>query len=132
MQKKHFLCLLMLATSFALCGCRAPSPPQSPPAPERHPEWTVPLSPEQARNWSPRQAKAVLIAMTAVQQESKNGGYPPPDMMEIRPQVTPTGYDVYVQFAGAYIDGKPVGIPGGFVVVSINADWKVTRIIGGA
>ena len=59
-------------------------------------------------------------------------GRPAPDIMEFRVEAVPSGWSVYVQYVGAYVDGKPIAMPGGFAVVYIDSDWKVARIVGGA
>ena len=118
--------VLLLALQALAAGCTSSRTDMgktySPP-----PVWTAPLTPEQVKKWSPQEAKAVLIAWAAIQQATKQ-----PDIMEFRVKPIPTGWEVYVQYVGGHVDGKPITMPGGFAVVNIDSDWKVTRIVGGA
>lgn len=127
--------LLCVATiSLPLCGAIGCSrPPQTTvTAPLSAASWTAPLTPGQVARWSPQEAKAVLIAWAALQCRYKQIGARAPDVMDFQIHASPKGWEVHVQLAGGYVDGKAIGAPGYFEVVEIGADWKVIRIVGGA
>lgn len=102
-------------------------PPAMPP-----PAWNSPLSPDEVKEWSPQEAKAVLVAWAAVMRESKQAGGPVPDIMKFVVKPVPTGWEVHVQYVGGYVDGKPIPMSGNFAVVEIDPNWKIIRIVGGA
>src|SRR5260221_6425337 len=86
----------LLLTVAGCCGLsqRAEDPPlQQPSLPSN---WTATLSPELVRNWSPEEAKAVLVALASEQQSSKQAGSPPPDIRMFKVTTTPAGWEVYV------------------------------------
>lgn len=122
----EMLVLGLLALVGGCASSRTPAATRCPPA------WTAPLTPEQVTKWLPQEAKAVLLAWAAVQQASKQAGRLAPDIMEFRVEPISNGWDVYIQYVGVYVDGKPTKTPGSFTVVYIDSDWQVTRIVGGA
>lgn len=124
---------LLLGVLSTIAGCTH-SPTDGHPSPQppaTSPQWNAPLSPEQVKGWSPEEAKAVVIARAAVEQMSMRSGGPAPDIMEFRVTPTPTGWEVYVSFVGAYVDGQPIGGAGYFTVVEVDRNWNVTRLVGG-
>jgi hypothetical protein len=124
--------LTVLPVLGMMVGCAQPSPPPPKLAQTERADWTVPVTPQHAKEWTPEEAKAVLVARAAVEQMAKLANAPVPDIMEFR--VTPElgGWSVYVQYVGAYVDGKAYPAPGFFAVVEIGRDWNVRRIVGGA
>jgi len=125
---KPSILLVLLVT--ALSGCSAK---QSTNAGSVSPSnWTAAISPTQARNLSPQEAKAILVAVGAIELQAKTEGAARPDTVDFKARPSPNGWEVYVQFGGGYADGKPVPMPGNFVTVEIDSNWNVTRIVGGA
>ena len=94
--------------------------------------WTVAITPQRAREWTPEEAKAVLVARAALDEQAKRANAPAPDIIEFRVTPEPNGWSVYVEFVGYYVDGKAGPAPGYFTVVEIDREWNVTRTIGGA
>jgi hypothetical protein len=129
----HFTRLALMAiTPLCAAGCLTAEKEAQPSASPKALNWTPPLSPEQVSGWSPEEAKAVLIAWSTVDRNAKNAGTAAPDIVSFRVTPCPEGWQVYVQFVGTYLGGKPVAAPGYFAVLTISRDWQVLRTAGGA
>jgi hypothetical protein len=126
--------LALLFIVAGLSGCAATETSTFPaPTTTTNPQmWNVSVSPEMAKSLSPDAAKAVLVALAALEDDAKRGGAMRPDILDIRPTRTANGWSVFVAFVGFWLDGKPGGMPGNFCTVEIDKDWNVTRIMGGA
>jgi hypothetical protein len=128
-KSRPIVLLLGLQALVGGCDSSPTATATSPPPP--HP-WTSPLSPDEVKEWSPQEAKAVLVAWAAVMRESKQAGGHAPDIMKFVVKPVPTGWEVFVQYVGVYVDGKPMPAPSYFAVVEIDPNWRVIRIVGGA
>jgi hypothetical protein len=104
-------------------------PPQ--PRPSTRP-WVPAISPDQVKALTPDQAKAILLARAALEAEHKTGGYPAPEIMELRATPREDGWEVYVQFVGIWDGEHPLAAPGYFCTITIDRNWNVVRIMGGA
>lgn len=121
----------VLATSVG-CGSTSDHPSVA-----RHEDpttapWTVAITPQRAREWTPEEAKAVLIARAAVDELAKRANAPAPEILEFRVTPEPSGWSVYVEFVGYYVEGKAGPAPGYFTVIEIDRNWNITRVVGGA
>jgi hypothetical protein len=124
---------VVLIGSLAVAGCTATRSTEAVSATQPSaPPWTPALSPEQARRLTPDEAKAILVARAALEQQAKESGFPSPNIMAYKVTGTAVGWEVHVSYVGAAYDGKVVGAPGYFSVVYIDHAWNVTRIVGGA
>jgi hypothetical protein len=96
------------------------------------PMWNVAITAEMAKAFSPDAAKAVLIAIAAVEECAKQYGCDRPDILDIRPEKNNKGWSVFVGFVGYWDDGKSGPMPGNFNSVQIDENWNVISIVGGA
>lgn len=94
--------------------------------------WSVSISPEQAAVLTPDAAKAVLVARAYLEQQSKNASATQPQFLSFEPTASRSGWDVRVQFVGAWRNGEPTAGPGFFTIIQIDRQWKVVRLRGGA
>lgn len=131
-MREPLVLLLLMASASGCCASRGGTHSSSPPATQTD-AWQPSLSVEQASALPLDQAKAVLVARAALEQNAKRSGYPPPNVMAFRvtPR-SPDGWEVYVEYVGASVDGQPISAPGYFCTVYIAGDWSVSRIVGGA
>ena len=125
--------LTLAIVLWALTGCAVhegtPARGQLETAPS---PWVMTLSPQQVSNLSPEDAKAILFARAAIEQQAKSAGAPSPQVLEYRVTDTRDGWEVHVQFVGLWDGGKPSPGPGYFSTVYINKDWTLRKIVGGA
>ena len=94
--------------------------------------WAVGVSPERAAALPPEPAKAVLVARAYLEQQAKNANTTQPQFLSFEPTASRSGWDVRVQFVGAWRNGEPTAGPGFFTIIQIDRQWRVVRLRGGA
>lgn len=94
-----------------------------------------PIFTDQARLLAPDEQKAVSVAKAAVQQRYRLAGYRETNNEHLAFYIeqADTGWRVQVStFNRDVPSGQPVFTCGGFVEVTIDKDWNVTGLMGGA
>ena len=111
---------------LALSSCDHLATPQVRSSPTTLPilSWPVGISPDAARNLTPDECKAILVAKAAI--ESSRG-----DAIHARFKVEKVGDGWVVTAFYTYPPGY-LSPPGNFTAVWISRDWLVKRVIGGA
>jgi hypothetical protein len=127
--------LLIGAGVLLLIGCQQSREPDRRIAPHTsnlENPWVPSLSIESAKSYTPEEAKAILIARAAVENQAKESGGGQPEIMGFNVSHVQGRWSVYIQFVGIWDNDKPIPAPSFFTVVNIDAEWKVTSIVGGA
>jgi hypothetical protein len=127
--------LLIGAGVLLLIGCqqsREPDRRMAPHTSDSAAPWVPSLTVERAKSYTPEEAKAILIARAAVENQAKECRGWPPNIMGYNVSHVQGRWSVYIQFVGIWDNDKPIPAPSFFTVVNIDAEWKVTSIVGGA
>ena len=114
--------ILLLAVS----GCTDLTTPQARSAPTTLPipSWPADISPDEVRNLTPDECKAILVAKAAI--ESSRG-----EAIHARFKVEKQSDDWVVHAFYTHPAGYAT-LPGDFTAVWISHDWSVKHMIGGA
>ena len=128
---KHILSSLLF---FALVGCqhRATRTCVEAKPLQQFDAWAVSLTPVEASELSGDEAKAIVVARAAIEQQAKDRNAEAPKILKLIARRTNAGFDVHVEYVGYTYRGAVGGAPGFFSSVRIDRDWNVTAIVGGA
>lgn len=136
-MRTHILFVLLSTVLVAIGGsldCAASEPrerSQSNKATSTH-NWVVTITPSQAMQLAPDDAKALLIARAELESQAKARDLPRPDILSLHVTREKNGWSVYVQYIAFWEGGRPYSAPGDFSVVFVGLDGQVKRITGGA
>ena len=123
--------VLLGAVVLIIAGCVSEPAGQTTVPDEAKRLWSLGISPEQAAALPPEPAKAVLVARAYLEQQAKNANATQPQFLSFEPTASRSGWDVRVQFVGAWRNGDPTAGPGFLTIIQIDRQWRIVRLRGG-